>query len=195
MTGPYPHQDHVGRKHPARGVLIDIGQPTIVFLTVNTRDRKAWLTQPVVHECLRKVWLEAQAWLVGYYLLMPNHLHLFCAPRDLNFTLEEWVTYWKRQFKRHINQEFGKGTAASKLSTNTREGETPSNRDQTNQGSTESHPPSDDQTNQGSTESHPPDNDQTNQGSTESHAPSDDQTSHGSTESHPPMVGNPADYR
>jgi len=44
------------------------------------------------------VWNKAQAWLVGYYLLMPDHLHLFCAPHDLNISLNRWVSYWKRLF-------------------------------------------------------------------------------------------------
>jgi putative transposase len=35
---------------------------------------------------------------VGDYLLMPDHLHLFCAPRNLEATLEGWIKYWKRQF-------------------------------------------------------------------------------------------------
>ena len=32
------------------------------------------------------------------YCLMPDHLHLFCAPRDLSFTIEAWMAYWKREF-------------------------------------------------------------------------------------------------
>src|ERR1035437_7471574 len=27
-----------------------------------------------------------------------DHLHLFCAPRDLRFSIETWITYWKREF-------------------------------------------------------------------------------------------------
>jgi len=102
MSCPDPI-DHIGRKHPASGVRIDLGQPTIVFLTVNTRDRRPWLPQPLVNHVLRETWQEAQAWLVGFYILMPDHLHLFCAPRDLNFTLDTWVTYWKSQFKKKLN--------------------------------------------------------------------------------------------
>jgi REP element-mobilizing transposase RayT len=42
---------------------------------------------------------------VGDYLLMPDHLHLFCAPRDLAFTLGGWVKYWKSQFSRaHLDK-------------------------------------------------------------------------------------------
>jgi putative transposase len=87
-----PYED-IGRKIPARGVHIYSGQPTIVFLTVCTEDRKPSLADPAAHEHLRGAWQSAQAWLVGYYLLMPVHLHLFCAPHDLSFTLEKWVTF------------------------------------------------------------------------------------------------------
>jgi putative transposase len=49
---------------------------------------------------LRAAWQSAQVWLVGYYLLMPDHVHLFCAPHDASFTLEKWVTFWKGRFRR-----------------------------------------------------------------------------------------------
>jgi putative transposase len=99
MAGNAPYDD-VGRKHPTRGVHIYSGQPTIVFLTICAEDRKPWLATPDVQEHLQAAWQSAQTWLVGYYLLMPDHLHLFCAPRDPGFTLENWVTFWKRQFQR-----------------------------------------------------------------------------------------------
>jgi putative transposase len=78
----------------------------MVWLTVCTKDRIAWLTQAPVMSALHKVWaLEARAWLVGDYLLMPDHLHLFCAPADLRFTIERWIAFWKDRFsKRFPNQ-------------------------------------------------------------------------------------------
>lgn len=88
----------VGRRHPARGVHIESGQPTIVFVTVCTKNRKCWLTRPLVQNALTEIWRRADAWLVGDYILMPDHLHLFCAPCDLQFTLERWVSHWKRRF-------------------------------------------------------------------------------------------------
>ena len=87
-----------GRKTPAKGVKISLSGPNLVLLTVNTKDRVPWLTQPAVHTSLREIWCEADAWLVGDYLLMPDHLHLFCAPhrsglyhRTLAGVLEEPV--------------------------------------------------------------------------------------------------------
>ena len=90
------------RKKPATGVFISPDQPTIVFLTVCTKNRIQWLAQAEVHELLVNVWKQANAWLVGYYLLMPDHVHLFCAPKDMVTPLDNWVTYWKRLFsKKH----------------------------------------------------------------------------------------------
>lgn len=90
------------RKRPAHGVHIIPYQPTIVFLTVCTSDHTPWLATPAVHDLLRTVWQEADAWLVGRYVIMPGHLHLFCAPGASDITLDNWVRYWKSQFtKRH----------------------------------------------------------------------------------------------
>src|SRR5688572_8802324 len=79
----------VGRHKPASGVLISSDQPTIVFLTVCTSNRNPWLIEPSVHEKLLDAWTKADAWLIGYYLLMPDHLHLFCAPNKREITLDK----------------------------------------------------------------------------------------------------------
>ncbi len=87
------------RRHTAHGVLPSPHQPTIVFLTVCTKDRSPWLTNPGVHTLLRGIWEEASTWLVGRYVLMPDHLHLFAAPGEREIALENWVRYWKSRFR------------------------------------------------------------------------------------------------
>jgi putative transposase len=94
-ASPYPD-----RRKPAQGVHIDLGQPTIVFVTACTKDRARWLACEEAHRLLAEVWHRADAWLVGNYVLMPDHLHLFAAPRDLHFTIERWMTFWKSQFSK-----------------------------------------------------------------------------------------------
>jgi putative transposase len=48
---------------------------------------------------LHSIWGHtATAWLVSDYLLMPDHLHLFCGPRDFKFTIERWMAFWKDRF-------------------------------------------------------------------------------------------------
>ena len=88
------------RKHPVDGVEIIDNVPTIVFLTVCTKDRKPWLATEENHGILRAVWKEATAWFVGRYVIMPDHLHLFAAPGIPELPLENWVKYWKSQFSK-----------------------------------------------------------------------------------------------
>lgn len=91
------------RRHPAHGILYVEGQPTIIFDTVCTKDRKPWLATEEVHTLLREVWAEATEWLLGRYMIMPDHIHFFAAATESGVVpYENWVKYWKSQFtKRH----------------------------------------------------------------------------------------------
>lgn len=102
MEGPAPSQPPPcpSRRRPAHGVLIRPFQPTIVFVTVCTADHRPWLATAEVHLLLREVWEEASAWLVGRYVIMPSHLHLFAGLGELELPLDNWVRYWKSQFTR-----------------------------------------------------------------------------------------------
>jgi len=91
------------RRKPAEGVHIELGRPNFVFVTVCTKDRHPWLACEEAHRLLVQVWHQADAWLTGRYVLMPDHLHLFAAPRDLRFTIERWLQYWKSQFSKAHN--------------------------------------------------------------------------------------------
>jgi putative transposase len=92
------------RKKPAHGVFINTNRPTIVFVTVCTENRESWLATEKNHHSLCEVWNRAQAWLVGRYVLMPDHLHVFAAPGRLDIEFDKWVRYWKSQFsKKHAD--------------------------------------------------------------------------------------------
>ena|SRR5947209_6402370 len=88
------------RKYPAEGVLILPGLPTIVFLTVCTAKRQKGLANEDVHKALLASWTIADAWQVGSYLIMLDHLHLFCWPQHVDCEIEQWITFWKRQFRK-----------------------------------------------------------------------------------------------
>jgi putative transposase len=95
------------RRTPAKGVHVSLGGPNWVFLTVCTKERERWLAQAQIQRALHGIWQNvATAWLVSDYLLMPDHLHLFCAPRDLNFTIERWMGFWKDRLAK-MNQNTG----------------------------------------------------------------------------------------
>jgi len=92
------------RRHPAKGVFIFRGQPTIVFLTVCTQNRTPCLANTRVHDALVASWDDADAWLVGCYLIMPDHIHLFCSPTNEECEIEHWISFWKRQFRRRCGE-------------------------------------------------------------------------------------------
>src|SRR6478752_994625 len=91
------HQPDRGRPVHHLPVNAD-NRSIIVFLTVCTDGRKPHLAIPGMHNLLRTTWCHSTHWLVGRYVLMPDHLHLFCAPNSYPSTpLSLWVAYWKRQ--------------------------------------------------------------------------------------------------
>ena len=68
-TGAPPSQV---RKYPVHGVFNLPNQPTIVSVTVCTKNRKRWLANELVHKLLVDVWVKADRWLVGRYVIMPD---------------------------------------------------------------------------------------------------------------------------
>ncbi len=92
------------RSRPARGVVYVDGKPTIVFDTVCTKNREHWLATDDVHALLRDVWTKADAWALGRYMVMPDHIHFFAGFTGSLIEYASWVQYWKSQFsKRHKN--------------------------------------------------------------------------------------------
>ena len=85
------------RKRPAHfPVREDHNRAIIVFVTVCTNDRCPLLATPEAHDHLRAIWKSAGHWKVGHYVLMPDHVHLFCAPGVWPPSpLKTWVSFWK----------------------------------------------------------------------------------------------------
>jgi putative transposase len=90
------------RRHPAKGVFIFLGQATIVFVTVCSRQRRRNLANAIVHQALVNVWTKADRWMIGAYVIMPDHVHFFCSPTDATLEIEPWITFWKREFRREL---------------------------------------------------------------------------------------------
>lgn len=85
------------RKMPIRQTpVISHNRSVILVVTVCTAGRRAILAREDVHRLLCEIWQEADQWWVGRYVIMPDHVHLFCAPVRLEMTpVERWVTFWK----------------------------------------------------------------------------------------------------
>jgi len=87
----------VGRQHPAHHPVKERhNEPIIVFLTICSKNRKRILGCKDVVETVISAWTGARSWLVGRYIFMPDHIHLFCAPATSPAEpLKQWVRYWK----------------------------------------------------------------------------------------------------
>ena len=92
----------MNRKHP---IHLDPGPgrkiPPIVAVTCCTQDRKRILTGDQTHQIIADAWLKYDHWLVGRYVIMPDHIHFFCSPgaEELS-TLSVWMKVWKSAVSR-----------------------------------------------------------------------------------------------
>jgi putative transposase len=86
------------RKRPIHQPVQAIGnRSVIVFLTVCTAERQPVLANAQMHTRLLDSLRKATTWMVGRYVVMPDHIHLFCAPgTNPPESLSAWVAYWKR---------------------------------------------------------------------------------------------------
>jgi putative transposase len=85
------------RKHPIHQPVIESGnRAVIVFVTVCAKNRAPVLATSAMHQSLLSAWSAAGHWLIGHYVILPDHIHLFCAPGVYPVRpLLNWVQYWK----------------------------------------------------------------------------------------------------
>jgi REP element-mobilizing transposase RayT len=76
-------------------------QSTIIFLTVCVEKRRPLLARPEIVALLLDCWRQADHWLVGRWVILPDHLHLFCAPATFpEAPLTNWARFWRSQATR-----------------------------------------------------------------------------------------------
>ncbi len=72
------------RKRPVHFPSVAVGfQSIIIFLTLCTRHRKPLLANNEAARLIIEPWRAANFWRVGRYVIMPNYIHLFCAPNTV----------------------------------------------------------------------------------------------------------------
>lgn len=85
------------RKRPAHLPSLRPGNRSVIqFVTVCTKDRKEILHNEAARELILEAWNQADHYRVGCYVIMPDHLHLFCSPAtEPPEKLQGWCKYWK----------------------------------------------------------------------------------------------------
>ena len=94
------------RRHPARESPFAVRKSPIIFITACTKGRGHLLSNEVTHEALKRAWLDYKHWMVGPYVLMPDHLHLLVAPTSAHPSpVRRWVAWWKRLASQALHLE------------------------------------------------------------------------------------------
>lgn len=90
------------RRRPAHQPVHETGnRAIIVFLTLCTKHRKPILASPEAFHFVVSAWQEAKFWRVGRFVIMPDHVHLFCAPGVWPpHPLGDWIHFWRRAVAR-----------------------------------------------------------------------------------------------
>src|ERR1700741_322440 len=85
------------RRHPPHHPPIDLdNRSNILLLTVCTKDRKPILCRPWVMEFLCEAWKPRNDWAAGRFVVLPDHIHVFCSPMMCGrLSLARWVASWK----------------------------------------------------------------------------------------------------
>jgi len=67
-----------------------------LLLTVCTKDRKAILCRQWVMARLCEAWKPQDDWVAGRFVILPDHIHVFCSPMICGrLSLARWVASWK----------------------------------------------------------------------------------------------------
>jgi putative transposase len=90
------------RKKPAHFPTVETGfRSIIIFLTVCTHRRRPLLANDEAARLIIAAWQAANFWRVGRYVIMPDHIHLFCAPNTFPpQPLKNWVSFWRNYVTR-----------------------------------------------------------------------------------------------
>src|SRR5438067_6471381 len=69
-----------GRRHAIHLSPLEAhNRPILLYVTACTKDRHHILASPSAHEAIVAAWTAGSTWLVGRYVVLPDHVHLFCA--------------------------------------------------------------------------------------------------------------------
>jgi putative transposase len=88
----------------------------IYFVTVCPFRRRAILARDPVAEVLVDELPHARerhGWAIGSYVIMPNHMHFFCAPERDAKTLSDFMREWKSWTSRRIRAVLPRPTTAA----------------------------------------------------------------------------------
>lgn len=90
-------------------------RPVILFVTLTVQPRGDHLASDWFHTAFLEACRDADAWLVGRYVIMPDHVHLFCAPaRRPMVGIRRWAQYLKERISKRLGTASPSRTEAAR---------------------------------------------------------------------------------
>jgi putative transposase len=100
-----PDRDPGRRSLPHHSPHDVINKSILIYVTVTVDRRRSILNRKDSVQTILDAWKTADEWLVGRYVIMPEHMHFFCAPRVQNRTLKQWMQFWRSSAARRWPRE------------------------------------------------------------------------------------------
>jgi REP element-mobilizing transposase RayT len=96
-------------KHLTRLGRIWVRDP-VYFITTCTLHRRPVLANDAAHAICTEVWENSRSlygWHVGRYVVMPDHVHFFCAPEQDAKPLAIFIGKWKEWTAKYLHRREG----------------------------------------------------------------------------------------
>jgi putative transposase len=100
---------HEHKNHLRRLSLVSVSQP-LYFITTCAADRNNTLARDDAVRIFREEWstaLDRHGWAVGSYVIMPDHVHLFCRSTGNGKSLSGFLQAWKQWTSKRLKAELG----------------------------------------------------------------------------------------
>jgi REP-associated tyrosine transposase len=99
-----------GRKQLPHLPSMEFPSQTIIqYVSCNVDGRRPLLANTEIRQLITEAWRRANHWMVGRYVVMPDHLHFFCAPVKFPTTpLKRWMEFWRADVTRNLPDEISK---------------------------------------------------------------------------------------
>jgi len=90
------------RGKPAHFPPIESGfRSVVIYLTICVRGKRPLLANDSAAQQIVSAWRAATFWSVGRYVILPDHIHLFCGPNTFPAQpLDKWIACWKNHVTR-----------------------------------------------------------------------------------------------
>ncbi len=91
------YQEFPIRKSPIHLPVLEIpNRSNIVFVTGFSQGRKNIIANNETFFLIQQAWDAAKSCKVGNFVILQDHIHLFCAPSSVMVEPRtQWIQYWK----------------------------------------------------------------------------------------------------